>query len=1019
MEKRQRIKGGLCILFMLVMVLATLGQAMTHPQTGSLSPAPLTGRGNGSLMIWQDDFLNTSKIDQGRSHDIVVNTSVGTVSMKNTSAAWINPSFTRMKPITITNNGQTTLFDYDVNLTVTYDSDMQTDFDDIRFTNGTGAQLAYYILNKTNSVQANVLVDVPTLPQGQTTIYLFYGNASAVNQSDFSSVFTWKDRTGPDIMVSFKAATEGAWDPDVEYGGNRFLITWEERLGPEDIDVPLPHWERTIPGVIHGRTYNLTGGDPIPTNNSDINVSDPADSLTFHAENPANAFGAGKFFVAWEQNPANNLLLRYQADILGALVTPDGQVTMRFTICNANNGQFDPQVAYDNQSNRFLVVWADARYGADDYDVYGRLYNSNGNPVTSEFAIAYETNYQGDPWVCSDKHGNFLVVFENGPDQVTGPFSLYAYRVDSNGNRIGSEITIATGSDTVDYIFPAVTYNTKTQRYLVTWNDGDVSQDPSSRDSYDGNIWGKVLNTTGVTVKDNYIIEAGTTFIRTDVVPYFDTMFFISYDGTINGNQDVYGRIIDATGTVMTARQELSDGSSQNVDWASIGAGAGRIFAAWEDERDLASLYADVFGYVWASKQTIGSPNITKTFGQEVHLVTTAQLMSVQIQPNQFRAWRQFFFKATVPTTTALTFDIMDQNANTILLANVQNGQNVSAVNASCIRLRATFTRYSAYTTPILDKWNISAVVGLDTYPPSTTIFFHPTVPNGNHSWYVTPVTVTFNVTDPDSDPQNITTYYSINGYVPQVYHQDNPPVIATEGPDNYIDYWSNDSINEEIHHRASDIKIDLSAPMITLNKPAYIIEPGNTTINGSATEYTTGSGVARVTLKLGQEIISDTEYVGVHVAWFTGHFVADRGETYDVFVDVWDMAGNKMEDRRTVTCSDRGLYEPGYIYLFDNPKIGPRPLLRTLDMSIAVNYSTLYVVLSEASNSSASVKFVATQFFLGKSFEFLDTNATDGWCTNMEVPLGIYSITAFSYDSSGHQLAEYPIIAKLLIILL
>jgi hypothetical protein len=1015
----KHIKVELCILVMAVMVLATLGQAMVHPRAGAIHPVPLTLKGHGSLLVWQDDFLNASKIDQTYTHNITINTSVGTVSMNNTYPAWIDPSFTRMKPITIFNSGQTTLHDYDVNLTVAYDTDMQTAFDDIRFTNGTGAQLSYYIINKTNGVLANVLVDVPTIPPGQTTIYLFYGNPNAVSQSDFASVFAWKDRTSPDTMISYKPPADGAWNPDVEYGGNRFLVTWEERAGPQHINIPLPHWERTLPGMIRGRTYNLSGGDPIPQNVTEITVSDPANNGTYHAEHPSNAFGAGKFFVAWEQNPANNFLLRYQADILGALVTPDGQVTMRFTICDATNGQFDPQVAYDNQSDRFLVVWADARNGADDYDVYGRLYNSNGYPVGDEFAIAYEANYQGNPWVCSDKQGNFLVVYEDGPSQLIGPFSLYAYRVDSDGNRIGDRITIALGSDTVDYIYPAVTYNIKIQRYLVTWNDGDVSQDPSSRDSYCGNIWGKLLNTTGGTMKDNFIIEPGTTFIRTDVVPYFDTMFFVSYAGTVSGNQDVYGRIIDSNGSILTDQQELSDGSSLNTDWASLGAGAGRIFAAWEDGRDLVSPYADIFGYVWRSKQTIGSPVITTGFGQEVSLITTAQVMSVTIQPDQFRAWREFRFKATVPAATTLTFDIMDQNATSILKADVQNGENVSSMNASRIRLRATFSRVSAYVTPTIDKWNISAIVGLDIYPPSTTIFFDPANPNGNHSWYISPVTVTFNVTDPDSDPANITTYYSINGYATEVYHPQTPPVIATEGPDNYIDYWSNDSINEEIHHRVSNIKIDLSPPMITLNKPPYIIAPGNTTINGSAIEYTTGSGVSQVTITLGGETIFDTAYAGDHVVWFTWHFTADRGETYDVFVDVWDMAGNKMEDRRTVKCPDRGLYEPGYIYLFENPKIGPRPVLRTLDLSIAVNYSTLYVVLPEVPGDAASVKFVATQFFLGKTFEFWDTNATDGWSTDLAVPMGIYSLTAFSYDSDGHQLAEYPIIAKLLILLL
>jgi hypothetical protein len=176
-------------------------------------------------------------------------------------------------------------------------------------------------------------------------------------------------------------------------------------------------------------------------------------------------------------------------------------------------------------------------------------------------------NYQGNPWICSDNNGNFFIVYEDGPDPALGPFSLYAYRVNWEGTRILPRITIAVGSDTVDHIFPAVSYNPSVERYCVTWNDGDVSQNPSSRDSYDGNIWGKILSKTGTIVKNNYIIEPGTSFIRTNSVPYFDTMFFIVYDGTILGNQDIYGRLIASDGTVMTNRQELSDGSSLNVDW--------------------------------------------------------------------------------------------------------------------------------------------------------------------------------------------------------------------------------------------------------------------------------------------------------------------------------------------------------------------------------------------------------------------------------------------------------------------
>jgi len=1014
-EKKTKI--ALCVLTLLILTTATIGQGLlqyNHASNYDISSFDL-GRG-GSVQVWQDDFHNGSKIDSSLSQHVVVNTTAGTVSMENTYPAWIDPTFTRMKPISLLNSGQETFQNYDVNITVLYDTDMQSDFDDLRFTNNIGTQLPFFTTSKINSISCEVLVKIPILIPGLTTIYMFYGNPSATSQSSFASIFSWRDRTRPDTMVSFKATTEGAWDPDVTFGANRFLVTWEERLGPEDINLPLLHYERTIPGVIHGRSYNADGQDPVPTNNSDIDISDPLIS-TYHAENPCNAFGDGKFFVVWEENPANQPLNRYEADIKGALVTPAGGVSLRFTICSVAGSQFDPQVAYDSFSNRFLVVWADARNGGV-FDVRGRLYYSTGYPIGDDFSIAYEVNYQGNPWVSSDNNGHFFIVFEDGPDGAIGPFSLYAYRYDSNGNRIGSRITIAVGSETTDYIFPAVSYNPQIERFFVTWNDGDVSVDPTSRDSYDGNIWGKILSKTGSVVKNNYIIEPGSSFIRTDSAPYFGTMFFVSYDGTISGNRDVYGRMIAGDGTVMTSRQDLSDGSSQNVDWNDVAVGADRILVTWEDERDLVSQYADVFQYVWRSVQTFGSTNITYSISAEKELITEAQLMSVPIQPEMFREWRQFFFFESVPSACTIVYDIMDQSGTVTLKDDVQNGENVSDINTSAVRLHATFTRVSPQISPSLDKWNISALVGNDLYPPSTEITLDPAAPNGNNEWYTTPVMVTFTVIDIDSDPENITTYYNINGFGVEIYNQSSPPFISTNRPDNYIEYWSNDSVNEELpHHRVDGIKIDTTVPMVTLHTPPDIIPAGSTTINGSATDYSSSSGIDNVRISINEEVVDNTSFHGASQIWFEWKFTADLGETYDLYVEVWDMAGNKIEDRKTVLCTDHGMYDTGYIYLFDNPKLGPVQLLVTLGLSVAVTYDTLYVILPGVTSDVAYVNFVATQVFLKKDFFFEDRNLSDGCSAELLIPLGIYQIKAFTYDDQNNQLEEYTIITKMLII--
>jgi hypothetical protein len=1016
----KKTKVILCVLGIFVLSFSTISQALIQNNSKeSLEfPNPFVSRA-GSIEVWEDEFLNQTKIDFNFSNHVIVNTTIGTVSMENTYPAWTNPSFTRMKKISILNSGQETFENYDIHMMVSYEWSMQIDFDDLRFTDQTGNQLPYYRYNAVNGMSCEVLIGVPLLPPGETTIYMFYGNPSASSQSSFSSVFSWEERTSPDTMVSFKAATEGAWDPSVIYGADRFLVTWEERAGPEDINVPLPNYQRTLPGVIHGRTYDKNGADPNPTNNSDIDVSDP-NSDTYHAENPCNAFGAGNYFVVWEENPANQPLYRYEADIKGALVTPSGTVSSRFTICSATGGQYEPQVAYDSQSNRFLVIWADARYGVSDYDVRGRLYNHLGYPIAADFPIAYEANYQGNPWLSCDNEGHFFIVYEDGPSASLGPFSLYAYRVDSNGNHIGSRITIAVGTDTVDNIFPAVSYNENTNRYLVTWNDGDVSVDPSIRDSYNGNIWGKMFNKTGAVIKNNYIIEPGLSFIRSVSVPYFDSMFFVVYDGIIVGNHDLWGRLIASNGTVMTSRHELSDGSSQNVDWNDIAVGAGRVFVTWEDERDLVSQYADVFEYVWRSAQSIGSSNITFEVGSEIPLITQAQLMSIAIQPEMFREWREVFFDDELPGSTSIMYDIVDENATMVLKADVHDGENISDVNASVVRLRATFTRASAQHSPVLEKWNISAFVGKDIYPPSTDIILTPSEPNGNNNWYVTPVTVDFIVSDVDSDPENITTYYDINGFGVEMYDPETPPVISSERPDNYIEFWSNDSINEELPHQyVQGIHIDTTPPLVTLNKPSDIIPAGTALINGSATEYSSGSGIDRVVIELNEETIYDTEFNGESRVWFDRSFIADLGETYDIFVKAWDKAGNLIQERRTVFCPDYGVYETGYIYWFNNPKIGPSQLLVSFGLSIAVNNDTLYVVLPDISSETARVEFVATQAFLKQHFHFNDTDLSDGCSAHLLLPLGIYGIKAYAYDAEHQLIKEYTIITKMLIILL
>ncbi|MEM4257536.1 MAG: DUF2341 domain-containing protein [Candidatus Thermoplasmatota archaeon] len=1008
-------------------VLLSLGMLLSVAQIRSVETTMLS-RGfqdrGGSLVVWHDDFFDTGRIDVGLTRNCSIDTSAGVITMQNTYAAWTNPSFTRMRPINITNTGLVGLHNYVLELNIPYDSDMQTDYDDLRFTNAQGISYEYWILERTMGVSARVLVLIPYIaPQQTITMYLFYGNPTAVDQGNFNSVFTWQDLTQPDVMISYKNENEGAWDPDVAYGGGRFLTAWEERLGPEDLGYYL---ERSLPSVILGRTFDVNGSNPQPPKETgDIRISRP-DDTSYHAENPSIAYGAGKFFVCWEENPAT-IADRFKSDIKGAFVALNGTVLSRFTICsNADGGQYDPHVCYDARTNRFMVVWEDARAGADNYDIWGKIYFPSGTSYVEFCVTPGEVHCQSDPWVCSDEQGNFFVVYEDGYDPQIGPFSLKARRFSPTGPggqpvQNGSTISIATGSSTVDHIFPAVVYNPVSQRYLVTWNDADISVDPTVRSSYDGNIWGKILDVNGATVITNFIITPGTSNIRTDVVPFFNSMFFVSYDSILGGSTGIWGKLVSSSGVIHGAEVQLTDGSSQNVDWNNLAVGEGNIFCIWEDERDVVSLYADAFGSVWSITQKVGSPFVSYALGEEYKLITNAVVTSTVITPDsEFIRWHRFSAAYTVPVGV-VRFDILNADGTVVLRADVNPGEDLSAMSERSCRLRATLTRSVPTSSPVVDAWNISWYRYADMEPPHTQILFDPAVPDGSNNWYTKPIRCTFVVSDNDSAPSNITTFYRMNQGETKVYDPANPPFITSERPDNMIEYWSKDTAeNEETpHHVITNIALDRSPPMVTIVKPPELVFQGLIRINGSVTEYASGSGIQRIEIRRGSDILFNATYTGEKIKWFDTSFSASYGETYDILVISVDQAGLRGIDRRTVRCSEKGIYQIGYLYITNHDKIGPVHLLTRLGVAVVVDFNVLVCAAAEIPDNAVAVEFVATQQFLKKTYTCWDTNVSDGAIVNLSIPSGFYELSARLYDADQHQVGSVVLIKKILVVIL
>ncbi len=138
---------------------------------------------------------------------------------------WMNTDWAARQPVRLTNADAATYTDVAVQVTVPYDSDMRSDFDDLRFTDNTGTTtVPYWIGSSTDSTIVEVWVQVPTMPaESDTVLYMYYNNPSATSSSDLEQVFVAADDFEDNDIAEYTGqtalfATDASFAFDGTYG---------------------------------------------------------------------------------------------------------------------------------------------------------------------------------------------------------------------------------------------------------------------------------------------------------------------------------------------------------------------------------------------------------------------------------------------------------------------------------------------------------------------------------------------------------------------------------------------------------------------------------------------------------------------------------------------------------------------------------------------------------------------------------------------------------------------------------
>jgi len=377
---------------------------------------------------------------------------------------------------------------------------------------------------------------------------------------------SWAVFLGQEITISTGFADQD--NPSVAYDSinRRFLVVWYDwRIGPStDIygqiiradgtllggNFPIstapdgqanvsisydPTNHRFLAAWLDGRNGPNSDiyGQLINTNGTPFGGDFPISIAPNDQWNPSVAYDPAtqRFLVVWWdlRNGPNS-------DIYGQLINANGSpFGGNLSISTAANGQYNPSVTYDSISQRFLVVWWDWRNGLNS-DIYGQLINADGTPFGGDFPISTAANGQYNPSVAYDSISQrFLAVWD---DLRNGPNSdIYGQLINGDGTLLGGDFSISTAPN--DQGNPSVAYDSATQHFLVAWEDERIGTSLK--------IYGQFISTSGALFGENFSISTASndqwwTSVAND--PSNKRFLVVWMDGPTPSGYDIHGRIV-------------------------------------------------------------------------------------------------------------------------------------------------------------------------------------------------------------------------------------------------------------------------------------------------------------------------------------------------------------------------------------------------------------------------------------------------------------------------------------------
>ena len=214
---------------------------------------------------------------------------------------------------------------------------------------------------------------------------------------------------------------------------------------------------------------------------------------------------------------------------------------------------------------------------------------------------------------CNSLENNFFVFWAAAPgeESQTADYFISGQKISNSGEALGEPVEVLKTENIV--LLPRVVYNPSKNQYMVIYCSGE---------NY-FNIRGVILNADGMAVGEHFKVTdvPANQFHYTMAFNAKRNQFFITYNDSRNGANDVFGVILDDTGATVKEEFLISNAPGHQINpVACYNPQDDTFLVNWEDfrahgdsldEYGTLDVMTDIYGALLAADGTILVNNIT------------------------------------------------------------------------------------------------------------------------------------------------------------------------------------------------------------------------------------------------------------------------------------------------------------------------------------------------------------------------------------------------------------------------